>query len=108
MRLNRVKSTLLLVGSIWADKVFAQPAGYAIHAFWLCLVGVLLTYTHRLLFTSGTVVLVSVGLGCWGGGPTYFVVVGTCTNFVACYVVVGVVVGCFNVCSCFRTVCFSN
>jgi hypothetical protein len=58
------------------------------------------------LFTSGTVVFVYIGLGCWFGGPAYYVVVGNCSSFVACDVVVGVVVGCFNVCSCFKTVCF--
>jgi hypothetical protein len=51
--LNFDKSTLLLLGSIWDDMAFAQPAGSSTHAFLLYPVVVLLTYTHRLFIVSG-------------------------------------------------------
>ena len=55
--------------------VCAQPAGYSIHAFWLCLGGVLLIYTHRPLLTAVITFVVYTGLDCGFGGPAYYVVV---------------------------------
>jgi hypothetical protein len=86
--------------------VCAQPAGYSIHAFWLCLGGVLLMYTHRPLLTAVVPFVVYTGLDSGFGCPaTYVVVVGYGVGITNILVVGVAVVCCFKVCIYFMTVC---
>jgi hypothetical protein len=86
--------------------VCAQLVGYPIHAFWLCLGGVLLIYTHRPLLTAAVTFVVYTGLGIRVGGPTSYVVVWVYGAVEASILVVGFAVVCyFTVCICFMTVC---
>jgi hypothetical protein len=95
----------VLWGSIYADIICAQLAGSPIHAFWLCLGGVLLIYTHRPLLTAVGTFVVYTGLESGTGGPTPYVFVVGYGASVGNNKVVGVaVVCCFKVFICFMTV----
>jgi hypothetical protein len=56
--------------------MFSQPEGSSTHAFLLCLGGVLLTYTHRLLFSVSGCVLTGGVFVCCGFGCAIVVVLG--------------------------------
>ena len=99
---NRVKSTLWLLGSIQAWIAFIQPAGSSTHIFLLCPWVELLTYTHRFFTVSGLGQLGSVGCCGWVVGAIQVDILLFYTVWVV-YYYVGLV--CFIVLSYFSTVC---